>query len=565
MKIFVGADHRGFPLKRQVVAWLTDWGHEVVDMGTHVEGEICDYPQISHDVGLAVVGNPGSRGILLCMTGLGHSIAANKVLGVYAALVYTPEAAILSRQHNDSNVLVLGSKFVNGHTAREIIKVWLSTEFEGGRHLRRKEQIQDIEKEEGVFTMRSLKTVDPQIDQAIRHELKRQQNNLELIASENIVSPAVLEAAGSVLTNKYAEGYPGARWYNGCEFIDEVESLAIARAKELFGGDHVNVQPHAGSQANTAVYMAVLNCGDVVMGMDLACGGHLTHGLKFNISGRLYHFVSYKVDAKTEIIDMDEVERLAMEHKPKMIVAGYSAYSRVLDFARFRAIADKVGAYLFVDMAHFAGLVAAGLYPNPVPYAHFVTSTTHKTLRGPRGGMIICQSQFAKKIDSAIFPGIQGGPLMHIIAAKAVAFKEALAPQFKQYQQQVLANAQAFAAALSAKGFRIVAGGTDNHLFMVDLRPKSITGKEAAGLLDRVQITVNKNLVPFDPAPPTVASGIRIGTPAVTTRGMKEPEMSHIADLIDRAVQNRDDEAELDKIRRDVEHLAQQFPIYTQL
>ena len=413
--------------------------------------------------------------------------------------------------------------------------------------------------------MTHLQKRDPQIFQSIQHELKRQKNNLELIASENIVSQAVLEAAGSVLTNKYAEGYPGARWYNGCEFIDEVENLAIARAKELFGGDHVNVQPHSGSQANTAVYLSVLSPGDTVMGMDLACGGHLTHGLKINISGRLYHFVSYKVDQKTELIDMDEVKRLALEHKPKMIVAGYSAYSRVLDFKRFRAIADKVGAYLFVDMAHFAGLVAAGLHPNPVEHAHFVTTTTHKTLRGPRGGMIICKAEFAKKIDSAVFPGIQGGPLMHIVAAKAVAFKEALSPEFKQYQSQVIANSRALAGALSAKGFRIVAGGSDNHLFMVDLRPKKITGKEAATLLDRVQITVNKNLVPFDPQPPTVASGIRIGTPAVTTRGMKEAQMLTIADLIDRCVLNRAHETELEKVRSEVEHLAQEFPIYSTL
>ncbi len=408
-----------------------------------------------------------------------------------------------------------------------------------------------------------LQTVDPQIYQSIQHELKRQKNNLELIASENIVSPAVLEAAGSVLTNKYAEGYPAARWYNGCEFVDEVESLAIARAKELFGGDHVNVQAHSGSQANTAVYLSVLTPGDVVMGLDLACGGHLTHGLKINISGRLYRFVSYKVDPKTELIDMNEVERLALEHKPKMIVAGYSAYSRFLDFKRFREIADKVGAYLFVDMAHFAGLVAAELYPNPVPHAHFVTTTTHKTLRGPRGGMIICKAEFAKKIDSAIFPGIQGGPLMHIIAAKAVAFKEALTPQFKQYQAQVIANSKTLANALASKGFRIVAGGTDNHLFMVDLRPKKITGKDAAAVLDRVQITVNKNLVPFDTESPVVTSGIRIGTPAVTTRGMKEAQMLKIADLIDRCVINRDIGTELEKVRQEVEHLAHEFPIYT--
>ena len=410
--------------------------------------------------------------------------------------------------------------------------------------------------------MEHLRKADPETSDAISHELKRQRNNLELIASENIVSRAVLEAAGSILTNKYAEGYPAARWYNGCEHVDAVERLAIERARALFGAEHVNVQPHSGSQANTAVYLSVLKVGDTVMGLDLACGGHLTHGLKINISGRLYNFVSYKVDEKTELINMDEVERTALEHKPKMIVAGYSAYSRTLDFKRFREIADKVGAYLFVDMAHFAGLVAAGLHANPVGHAHFVTTTTHKTLRGPRGGMIMCKAEFAKKIDSAIFPGIQGGPLMHIIAAKAVSFKEALTPEFKQYQKQVVANAAAFAKALAAKGFRIVAGGTDNHLFMVDLRAKNISGKDAAEVLDKVQITVNKNLVPFDTQPPTVTSGVRIGTPAVTSRGMKEKEMERIAGFIDRAVAGHTDAAVLEKVRQDVQKLTDEFPIY---
>ncbi len=410
--------------------------------------------------------------------------------------------------------------------------------------------------------MNHLKDVDPDVYQAIEQEIRRQKNNLELIASENIVSAAVLEAAGTVLTNKYAEGYPSARWYNGCEYVDAVESKAIERAKKLFGAQHVNVQPHSGSQANTAVYLTALKPGDTLMGMDLACGGHLTHGLKFNISGKLYNIVSYKVDAKTECINMDEVERLALEHKPKMIIAGYSAYSRVLDFKRFREICDKVGAYLFVDMAHFAGLVAAGIHPNPVPYAEFVTTTTHKTLRGPRGGMILCRAEFAKKIDSAVFPGIQGGPLMHIIAAKAVAFKEALEPSFKVYQQQIVANARALALGLANKGYRIVSGGTDNHLFMVDLRPKKITGKDMATLLDKVQITVNKNLIPFDTESSMVTSGIRVGTPAVTTRGMREKEMGCIADLMDRAVVHRDHIPELEKVRQEVEKLANEFPIY---
>ncbi len=410
--------------------------------------------------------------------------------------------------------------------------------------------------------MSHIQKFDPELFLAIQAELKRQRNNLELIASENIVSAAVLEAAGSVLTNKYAEGYPGARWYGGCEHVDVAENLAIERAKKLFRAEHVNVQPHSGSQANMAVYMSVLKTGDTILALDLACGGHLTHGLKINFSGRTYQVVSYKVDPKTEELDYGQIEQLALEHKPQMIVAGASAYSRFMDFRRFRAIADKVGAYLFVDMAHIAGLVAAGLHPDPVPHAHFVTTTTHKTLRGPRAGMILCKAEFAKKIDSAIFPGIQGGPLMHVIAAKAVAFQEALAPAFKQYQKNILQNAKAMAEALTQKGFRIVTGGTDNHLFMVDLRAKNISGRDAAAVLDHVQITVNKNLIPFDPAPPTVTSGIRIGTPAVTTRGMGVPQMRAIADLIERAIASRADEAALQDIRRDVQKLTDEFPIY---
>ena len=384
--------------------------------------------------------------------------------------------------------------------------------------------------------MKYLKDVDPAIYNAIQEELARQKNNLELIASENIVSEAVLEAQGSVMTNKYAEGYPAARWYGGCEFVDVAEALAIERAKKLFGADYVNVQPHSGSQANMAVYLAVLEYGDTVLALDLACGGHLTHGLNINFSGKSYNFISYKVNKETEMLDYDEIERLAKEHKPKMIVAGASAYSRTIDFKKFREICDSVGAYLFVDMAHIAGLVAAGLHPNPVEYAEFVTTTTHKTLRGPRGGMILCKEKFAKKIASRIFPGIQGGPLMHVIAAKAVAFGEALTGEFKTYQKQVIDNAKVFAKTLEELGYRIVTGGTDNHLFMVDLTSKDISGKDAAAVLDKVRITVNKNLIPFDTKSPVVTSGIRIGTPAVTTRGMKQEEMKRIAHLIDQAI-----------------------------
>jgi glycine hydroxymethyltransferase len=413
--------------------------------------------------------------------------------------------------------------------------------------------------------MRHLSKTDPQVYKAIKEELSRQQNNLELIASENIVSQSVLEAQGSVLTNKYAEGYPAARWYGGCEYVDVVENLAIERAKKIFKAEHVNVQPHSGSQANMAVYLAALEYGDTVLALDLACGGHLTHGMKINFSGKSYNFIGYKVNPKTEMIDYDEVAALALQHKPKMIVAGASAYSRTLDFKRFREIADSVGAFLFVDMAHIAGLVAAGLHPNPVPHAHFVTTTTHKTLRGPRAGMILCKAEFAKKIDSRIFPGIQGGPLMHVIAAKAVALKEVLTPAFKAYQKQVIKNAKTFAAELTTLGYRIVSGGTDNHLFMVDLRPKNIFGKDATHCLDEVRITVNKNLIPFDPQPPMVTSGIRIGTPAVTSRGMKEKEMKLIARLCDRAMVNRDSKKELAKVKKEVETLTKKFPIYKDL
>lgn len=413
--------------------------------------------------------------------------------------------------------------------------------------------------------MHHLKETDPAIYKAIQDELEREQNNLELIASENIVSGAVLEAQGCLMTNKYAEGYPAARWYGGCEHVDVVEQLAIDRAKQLFGAEYVNVQPHSGSQANMAVYLAALEYGDTVLAMDLACGGHLTHGLKINFSGRSYNFLTYKVNPQTEMLDYDEIQALAKEHKPKLIVCGASAYSRIIDFKKFREICDAVGALLFVDMAHIAGLVAAGLHPSPVPYAEFVTTTTHKTLRGPRGGMILCRQEFAKKINSVVFPGIQGGPLMHVIAAKAVSFKEALTKEFQEYQQQIVKNAQAFAKEMVRLRYRIVAGGTDNHLFMVDLRSKNTTGKETAAVLDRVAITVNKNLIPFDPQPPIVTSGIRIGTPAVTTRGMKERQMQEIAGLIDQAILNKDNDGKLAKVKACVHELTEQFPIYRDL
>lgn len=407
--------------------------------------------------------------------------------------------------------------------------------------------------------------VDPEVAQAIENETRRQGDKIELIASENFVSPAVLAAQGSVLTNKYAEGYPGKRYYGGCEFVDVVERLAIDRAKELFGAEHANVQPHSGAQANTAVYLAVLKPGDKVLGMSLAHGGHLTHGSPVNFSGLYYQFVSYGVSQETETIDYDEVRRLALEHRPKLMVAGASAYPRIIDFARLRAIADEAGCLLMVDMAHIAGLVAAGLHPSPVPYAHFVTTTTHKTLRGPRGGMILCKQEYAQAIDKAVFPGMQGGPLMHVIAAKAVAFKEALDGGFNQYQQQVLKNAQALATGLKKQGFRLVSNGTDNHLMLADMRSKTITGKVAERTLDEIGITVNKNAIPFDPEKPFVTSGLRFGTPATTTRGFKEADYEEVAAIIGLVLSNVEDEATREEARARVRKLTAKYPLYRDL
>ena len=410
--------------------------------------------------------------------------------------------------------------------------------------------------------MSFLQDTDPEVFGAIQKETQRLEDNLELIASENVVSEAVLEAQGSVMTNKYAEGYPGKRYYGGCEYVDIAESLAIARAKELFGADHVNVQPHSGSQANMAVYLAVLKPGDTYLGMNLAHGGHLSMGSPVNFSGILYKVVPYGVSEQSETIDYDEVERLAKEHRPKLIIAGASAYPRIIDYPRFRKIADEVGALFMVDMAHIAGLVAAGLHPSPVPYADFVTTTTHKTLRGPRGGLVMCRAEHAKTIDSKIFPGMQGGPLMHVIAAKAVALREALSPAFKEYQEQIVKNAQTLARKLSENGFRLVSGGTDNHLMLVDLRKSELTGKLAQETLDKARITVNRNAVPFDTRSPFVTSGIRIGTPAVTSRGMKEQEAELIGDFILRALNSAGDESALRAIGDDVGELCKKFPVY---
>ncbi len=558
MKIAIGSDHGGYTLKNRLVDILNDKGITVEDLGTD-SAESVDYPDYAAAVADEVSNATVDQGIIVCTTGIGVSITANKFPRVRAALCMNPEMATMTRQHNNANVLCLSGKFTTNEEAEEILEAWLSAAFEGGRHERRIKKIKDYASETAGTI--AVYDADPEIYAVLKAEDKRQKENLELIASENIVSKAVREVQGSRLTNKYAEGYPGKRWYNGCEWVDEAERLAIDRAKEIFGAEHVNVQPHCGSSANMGVYFAVLNPGDTILAMSLAEGGHLTHGHPMNFSGRFFNVIPYGVDKETEQIDYENLQQLADEHKPKMIVAGASAYSRIIDFKKLRKTADSVGAYLMVDMAHIAGLVAAGCHPNPVPHAEFVTTTTHKTLRGPRGGMILCREKFAADIDKQVFPGIQGGPLMHTIAGKAVCFHEALQPAFKQYQQQVVKNAQALAAALEDDDIRLVSGGTDNHLMLVDLTGTGVTGKDAAIALDKAAITVNKNAIPFDTKSPFVTSGIRVGTPAVTTRGMKEAEMEKIAGFIKRAVRNADDDAVLAQVKEEVLALTAQFPI----
>lgn len=540
-RIAVGADHGGVELKNAIVEALKGAGHEVVDHGTH-GGESVDYSDYANEVARAVNEERVDRGILVCTSGVGVCLTSNRFRDVRAANVRTVDEAKLTRSHNDVNVLCLGQSVVPTEVGLEMVTAFLETAFEGGRHEAR------LCKASGS----RLAMTDTEVFEAIVGEEKRQRSHIELIASENFCSPAVMEAQGSLLTNKYAEGYPGRRWYGGCENVDVVEELAIKRLKELFGADHVNVQPHSGSQANTAVYFAVLQPGDKILTMDLAHGGHLTHGHPANFSGRLYDVTHYGVRAEDECIDYDALEAQAKEVQPKLITCGASAYSRTIDFERMGKIAKAVGAYLFVDMAHIAGLVAAGVHPSPVPHADFVTSTTHKSLRGPRGGVILCKQEYAKKIDGRVFPGVQGGPLMHVIAAKAVCFGEALKPCFKDYQAQVIKNAQAMSAGLAKHGYRIVSGGTDNHVFMVDLRPVGLDGSIVSDTLDKVGITVNKNSIPFDEAGPMKPSGIRIGTPAVTTRGMKEKDVEVVADLIHEALEAREDDAKLDAIREKV-------------
>ena len=560
MKIAIGSDHGGYGIKEKVRSLLSGRGLDVDDVGC-TDTESVDYPDYALEVAKQVSAGCVGGGVLVCTTGIGMDITANKFPGVRAALCSTPQAALMARRHNDANILVLPGGVLSEEETEEILNTWLSNEFSNeSRHERRLEKVSAIGRE--VARLTAVLGEDPETFAAIQEEIVRQKETINLIASENTASPAVREAQACVMTNKYAEGYPAKRWYNGCESVDRVETLAIDRAKELFGAEHANVQPHCGSSANMAVYFSVLEPGDNVLAMSLDHGGHLTHGNKMNFSGRLFNFVGYGVDAETEKIDYDAVSSLAGEVSPKLIVVGASSYPRILDFERFREIADKVGAMLMVDMAHIAGLVAAGAHPNPVPMAEFVTSTTHKTLRGPRGGMVLCSEKFAAAIDKQIFPGIQGGPLMHTIASKAVCFKEALDPSFKEYGEQVVKNARAMAEHFISSGIRLVSNGTDNHLMLLDVTTMGLTGRQGATALESAGIIANKNVIPFDKEGPFVTSGIRIGTPTVTSRGMREKEMKVLADMIVDVLRNSKDEEILATTREKIQDLAAQFPVW---
>ncbi len=557
VEMALGADHAGYGLKKILGHYLGENGIPFADFGCDSLDK-ADYTDYAHEVAQTVAEGHSRLGLLICTTGIGMSMAANKVPGIRAALVHDEQTARLTRQHNNANILCLGTGAMDELLAKRILDAFIDTSFEaGGRHERR---VNKMEPGAALASMR-IDSVDPEIAQVIRAETIRQQENIELIASENFTSPAVMQAQGSALTNKYAEGYPAKRWYGGCEQVDVAEQLAIDRAKQLFGTEHANVQPHSGSGANMAVYFSSLQPGDKILTMDLSHGGHLTHGNKANFSGRFYEVSHYGVNKETEQIDYDELARVAGEEKPAMITVGASAYPRVIDFERMGQIARDVDALLLADIAHIAGLVATGQHSSPVGHADFITTTTHKTLRGPRGGLVLCGEKHAKAIDSQTFPGIQGGPLMHVIAAKAVCFKEALQPDFSEYQAQVVANSAALANGLASNGFRLVSGGTDNHLMLVDVGSRDMTGKECQAALDEAGITVNKNTIPFETRSPFQASGIRIGSPAVTTRGMGKPEMAEIADMISEVLLDINNVDKQATVRHRVRQLTAGFPL----
>ena len=558
MKVAIGSDHGGVELKAELVKALSS-AYEMTDFGP-ADTTSCDYPDYAIAVAKAVASGTADFGILICRSGIGMSMTANRFQNVRAAICANVETAKVTRQHNGANVLCLGADAVAADLALEIAKAFLSTPVdESERHARRRWK---IERAQRLSDCSGLMHDDPEVFAAIEAQTKQEDAEINLIASENTSSRACREAAGSVLMNKYAEGYPGKRWYSGCLPVDAAEELARTRACKLFGADHANVQPHCGSAANMAVYFATIKPGDTIMSLSLDQGGHLSHGSPVNFSGKIYNIVPYTVDPKTEMLDYDAMEKQAMEVKPKILLTGASAYPRTIDFKRIREICDKVGCIMMVDMAHIAGLVAGGAHPNPVPYADFVTTTTHKTLGGPRGGMVLCKEQWAKALDSAVFPGMQGGPLENIIAAKAVMFREWMSPEKKGYAQQVVKNTAAMCKVIQDRGYRIVSGGTDNHLFLVDVKSsKGITGKDAAAALDAAGIIVNKNAIPFDTESPFKTSGIRVGAASATTRGMKEPEMvkigTWIADVLD-DITNTEVQA---RVKKEAAELVANFPV----
>ena len=558
MKVAIGSDHGGVELKAELVKALSS-AYEMTDFGP-ADTTSCDYPDYAIAVAKAVASGTADFGILICRSGIGMSMTANRFQNVRAAICANVETAKVTRQHNGANVLCLGADAVAADLALEIAKAFLSTPVdESERHARRRWK---IERAQRLSDCSGLMHDDPEVFAAIEAQTKQEDAEINLIASENTSSRACREAAGSVLMNKYAEGYPGKRWYSGCLPVDAAEELARTRACKLFGADHANVQPHCGSAANMAVYFATIKPGDTIMSLSLDQGGHLSHGSPVNFSGKIYNIVPYTVDPKTEMLDYDAMEKQAMEVKPKILLTGASAYPRTIDFKRIREICDRVGCIMMVDMAHIAGLVAGGAHPSPVPYADFVTTTTHKTLGGPRGGMVLCKEQWAKALDSAVFPGMQGGPLENIIAAKAVMFREWMSPEKKGYAQQVVKNTAAMCKVIQDRGYRIVSGGTDNHLFLVDVKSsKGITGKDAAAALDAAGIIVNKNAIPFDTESPFKTSGIRVGAASATTRGMKEPEMvkigTWIADVLD-DITNTEVQA---RVKKEAAELVANFPV----
>jgi glycine hydroxymethyltransferase len=558
MKIAIGSDHGGIELKSALVKLLSNEA-TMFDKGP-ADKKSCDYPDYAIAVAKAVACGEADFGILICRSGIGMSMVANRFQNVRAALCSTVEAAVMTRQHNGANVLCLGADVVSLDYASEIAKAFIATPVDSdARHERRRWK---LERAARLSDASGLMKDDPEVWAAIEAQTVQEDTEINLIASENTSSRACREAAGSVLMNKYAEGYPGKRWYSGCLPVDAAEELARKRACELFGADHANVQPHCGSAANMAVYFATIKPGDTILSMSLDQGGHLSHGSPVNFSGKYYNIVPYTVNKETEQLDYDELEKQAMEVKPKILLTGASAYPRALDFKRIREICDKVGCIMMVDMAHIAGLIAGGAHESPVPYADFVTTTTHKTLGGPRGGMVLCKAEYAKAIDSAVFPGMQGGPLENIIAAKAVCFREWMMPEKKGYAQQVVKNCAVLCKTVQDRGYRIVSGGTDNHLFLVDVKStKGITGKEAAAALDAAGIVVNKNTIPYDTESPFKTSGIRVGTASVTTRGMKEAEMIKIGTWIADVLDNIADTAVQERVKREAAELVANFPV----